>query len=306
MIGDKKKLTKSELTRKREKTISFIILCVVAFLWGFPILYMFGTSFKSDLDLQLHPDKIFPSAWSEWTLKHYTGFIIRGGKIDNMPVWMLNSLWSTAATVALTVIVDLLTAYALVFLKFKGKNFILKFFLLWMAVPGILGTASSYSIFSQFRGILKIESNWETYFYIYFWLIVPGCTGIFNMLLMRNFFKSIPKEIVESARSDGASNMTIFKRIVCPLAKSTIMLIVLFSFTGSWNSLTWPQLLLSGGLSYWKTITVALTGYAGGNAWSRTGVAMATSVFALMPIIVIFIITQDKMIDGLASTGVKG
>jgi multiple sugar transport system permease protein len=123
---------------------------------------------------------------------------------------------------------------------------------------------------------------------------------------MRNFFKSIPKEIVESARSDGASNMTIFKRIVCPLAKSTIMLIVLFSFTGSWNSLTWPQLLLSGGLSYWKTITVALTGYAGGNAWSKTGVAMATSVFALMPIIIIFIITQDKMIDGLASTGVKG
>ena len=302
----KRKLTKSELTRKREKTVSFIILCVIAFLWAFPLVYMFGTSFKSDLDLQLHPETIFPSDWSEWTLKHYTGFIIREGKIDNMPVWMLNSLWSTAASVALTVIVDLLTAYALVFLKFKGKNFILKFFLLWMAVPGILGTTSSYAMFSAFRGILKIDNNWETYFYIYFWLIVPSCTGIFNMLLMRNFFKSIPKEIVESARSDGASNMTIFRKIVCPLAKSTIMLIVLFSFTGSWNSLTWPQLLMSGGVSYWKTITVALTGYTGGTAWSKTGIAMATSVFALIPIIIIFIITQDKMIDGLASTGVKG
>jgi len=68
----------------------------------------------------------------------------------------------------------------------------------------------------------------------------------------------------------------------------------------------WPQLLLSGEKSYWNTVTVALTGYTGGSGWSQTGVAMATSVFALIPIVVIFIITQNKMIDGLASTGVKG
>ncbi|MFR6641081.1 MAG: ABC transporter permease subunit [Christensenellales bacterium] len=97
------------------------------------------------------------------------------------------------------------------------------------------------------------------YIYIYIWIVVPGITGIFNMLLMRNFFESIPKEIVDSAKSDGASNMKIFRRIVCPLAKSTIMLVVLFTFTGSWNNLVWPQLLLSGEISYWNTVTVALT-----------------------------------------------
>lgn len=306
MTNEKRKYTKSELTKRREKRVAFIVLLIVSILWAFPLIYMFGTSFKSDYDLQAAPHKIFPSSWSEWTLKHYTGFIVREGKIDNMPIWMLNSLWSTLANVALTVIVDLLTAYALVFLRFKGKNFILKFSLLWMAVPAILGTAPSYAIFAAVRNALKIESNATTYAYIYFWLVVPGCTGIFNMLLMRNFFMSIPKDIVESARSDGASNMTIFRRIVCPLAKSTIMLIVLFAFTGSWNSLTWPQLLLSGGNSYWNTVTVALTGYTGGSAWGATGIAMATSVFALIPIIIIFIVTQDKMIDGLASTGVKG
>lgn len=306
MINAKRRLTKSELTVRREKIVSFIVLLIVSVLWAFPLVYMLGTSFKSDYDLQAAPDKLFPSSFSEWTLKHYTGFIIREGKIDNMPVWMLNSLWSTVANVALTVVVDLLTAYALVFLNFKGKNLILKFFLLWMAVPGILGTASSYAIFSAVKNALNITSDMGNYLYIYFWLIVPGCTGIFNMLLMRNFFSSIPKDIVESAKSDGASNMTIFRRIVCPLAKSTIMLIILFSFTGSWNSLTWPQLLLSGGSSYWNTITVALTGYTGGAAWGATGIAMATSVFALIPIVIIFIITQDKMIDGLASTGVKG
>ena len=84
------------------------------------------------------------------------------------------------------------------------------------------------------------------------------------------------------------------------------MLIILFTFTGSWNNLLWPQLLLSGGNSYWNTITVALTGYTGGSAWGANGVAMATSVFALIPIFIVFVITQNKMIDGLATTGVKG
>ena len=125
------------------------------------------------------------------------------------------------------------------------------------------------------------------------------------MLLMRNFFASIPKEIVESARSDGASTMTVFRRIVAPLAKSTVMLIILFTFTNSWNNLVWPQLLLAGKDDAWMTVTVALTQYTGGGGWGRVGISMASGVFTLIPILIIFCITQNKMIDGLASTGVK-
>ena len=302
----KKRRTKSERTRLREKIVSFVILFAVSVLWLIPLLYMIGTSFKSDLDLQLHPEKLFPSSWSEWTLKHYYGFIIRDGKIDNMPFWMLNSIWSTLLSVGLTVIVDLLTAYAVVFLNFKGKKLFMKFMLLWMAVPSVLGTAPSFALYSAIRNSLNISGDVATYLYIYMWLIVPGVTGIFNMLLMRNFFASIPHDIIDSAKSDGASNMKIFRKIVCPLARSTIMLVILFTFTGSWNNLLWPQLILTGENSYWQTITVALTGYTGGSPWGANGIAMATSVFALIPIVIIFIITQNKMIDGLASTGVKG
>ncbi len=299
-------LTKSERTRRKEKTVSFIILFIASALWVFPLVYMFGTSFKSEMDLQLHPESIFPTSWDQWTLEHYTGFIIREGKIDNMPLWMLNSLWSTLASVALTVLLDLITAYAVVFFDFKGRKLFVKFLMLWMVVPGILGTAPSFALYAAIRNAADIQNQVLSYFYTYFWIIVPGCTGIFNFLLMRSFFASIPKDIIDSARSDGASNFTIFKRVVCPLAKSTIMIIVLFTFTGSWNNLAWPQLLLSGEISYWNTITVALTGYAGGSGWSMMGVTMATSVFALIPIIIIFVITQNKMIDGLATSGIKG
>lgn len=303
---NKRRLTKSERNARIEKTVSFICLVVIALIWVFPLVYMVGTSFKSELDLQLHPDSLFPSSLSEWTLKHYAGFFVgEDGAVSGLPIWMLNSLWSSFASVGLTVLLDLITAYAVVFLKFRGKDVLMKFLYLWMAVPGVIGTAASFVIFAAIRNSLHITGT-PAYFYIYMWLIVPGTTGIFNMLLMRNFFASIPKDIVESARSDGASNAKIFFKVVCPLAKSTVMLIVLFTFNGSWNNLLGPQMMLTGESSYWKTITVGLIGYTGGSAWSYVGVAMATSVFSLIPIVILFIITQNKMIDGLATTGIKG
>ena len=314
-MSEKRIYTKSELTRRREKIVSFIILAIVCLVWILPIIYMIGNSFKSDMDLQMHPETLFPTSISEWTFKHYDGFLIREGQLDNMPKWMFNSLWSTALTVILTVLIDAITAYALIFMDFKGKRTFYKFLLVWMAVPGIIGTSSSFAYYAEIKKMINdmlIAANataelTETinYFYIYFWLIVPGTTGIFNVLLMRNFFASIPMEIIESARSDGATNRQIFRKIVMPLAKSTVMLIVLFSFVGSWNSLQFPQLLLSGEQTGWNTVTVALAGFTGGSAWGMKGQSMATSVFASIPILIIFMITQDKMIDGLASSGVK-
>lgn len=304
-MSQTRRLTKSERSRQKEKTISFVILLAICIAWVLPLIYMLGTSFKSDLDLQTHPETFFPSSFSEWTLKHYTGFIIREGKIDKMPIWMLNSLWSTLASVLLTVIFDLMAAYAVVFLRFKGKKTFVKFLILWMAVPGIIGTAPSFALYATFKSALEL-SGAASYAYTYMWIILPGVTGIFNFLLMRSFFASIPYDIIDSAKSDGASHAKIFFKIVMPLARSTILLIVLFTFTGSWNNLMFPQLLLTGEDPYWNTVTVALTGYTGSSAWGITGIKMATSVFAMIPIIIIFIITQNKMIDGLATTGIKG
>ena len=299
----KRKLTKSERETRKNKIKSFIILFIASVLFALPLIYMIGASFKSPLDLQLHPDKLFPSG-GEWTLEHYSGFIWRDGQIDNMPYWIFNSLWSRFLSVALTVLIDLITAYAIVFLKFKGKDIFIKFLYIWMAVPGVLGTAPSFAMFASGINSLQLMGA-ARYVWVYIWMIVPGVTGIFNLILMKNFFESIPMDIVESAKSDGASNKKIFWRIIVPLARSTIMLIVLFTFVGSWNNLVFPQLILAGEDSHWSTVTVALMGFTGGSSWATVGVSMATSVFSLIPIIIIFIFTQNKMIDGLASTGIK-
>ncbi len=303
----KKRLTKSQITARNEKIVSFIVLAFASLLFIFPLIYMLGTSFKSDLDLQMHPEKIFPTP-GQWTLKHYAGFFINSeGQLDNMPKWMFNSLWSTSVTVILTVLIDLVVAYVVVFLRWKGKKVFMKALFAWMAAPTVIATAPGLVIFQTVKSTLGISSPAATYALVYFWLTIPGIVGVFNVILMHNFFKTIPVEIIESAKSDGASHFTIFRKIVCPLAKSTMLVIVLFTFAASWNNLQGPQLLMAGEGQYIQTITVALAeSYGGSSAWGAQGVSMATAVFSLIPVLIIFLFTQNKMIEGLASTGVKG
>lgn len=305
-----KNLTKSERTKRKEKTISFIILFIVCVIWLLPLLYMFGNAFRTGSDFTQNPGSLFPSSASEWTLENFSNLFVRDGKIDNMPLWILNSLWSTLATVVLTLIVDLMTAYALVFVNFKGRKFLESFLTYWMAVPGIIGTASLYTLYCQIKNQITSPGASFDYFYLYFWMIIPAVTGIFNLLLMRNFLKSIPKDIIESARCDGVKDLKIFFKIILPMAKSTIMLIVLFTFTSSWNNLMWPQMLmngLSGDRQYWFTVTVGLiSNTTVSNAENATVQAMAAGVFAVLPILIVFIFTQNKMIEGVASTGIKG
>ena len=116
------KLSKSEKQRLKEKTISFILLLIICIIWVFPFLYMFGMSLKTDVDIGTNPTSIFPSA-GNWTLEHYLGFIsMKGDRIDDLPIWMINSIVVTFLSVLFTLIVDTLASYAFVFFKFKGKN----------------------------------------------------------------------------------------------------------------------------------------------------------------------------------------
>ena len=216
----KRRLSKSEREKRKDKVTSFIVLAIAAVFFIFPFLYMFGSSVKSDLDLQLHPEMIFPSDWSEWTFERYLGFFVYEGQVAALPVLLLNSLWSTGATVLLTIVLDLLMAYAVIFIRFKAKKPIVNFLYIWMAIPGVIATAPQFALYATFRNMFNLYEGMGAYFYIYLWLILPGTTSIFNVLLMRNMFASIPMEIIESARSDGAKNRTIFFRIVVPFHHS--------------------------------------------------------------------------------------
>lgn len=315
------RLSKSEYHLRKERIVAFFILLVVCLIWIFPFIYLFGVSFKPTNELMNPSPKIFPS-FGNWTFEHYLAFLNSSnhGRIDNLPIWMMNSLIVTSSAVIVTLVIDTIAAYAFTFFKFKGKKIILSILLASMTIPGVIGMTPMFSMFvtigketglsqvvvKTFHTIVDGVSKTENiYLYPYLWLIFPGVSSVFNLLLMKNFFDSIPQDIIDSARSDGASDFKIFRKIVLPLAKSTILLIVLFTFVNSWNDLLWPQLVTSGNALNF-TINVALVNYTGGaGSWDLKAAQAAAAIFALLPILIVFIFVQNKMIDGMASTGVK-
>lgn len=299
------KLSKSEIESNRHKRVSFIILIVVCVLWFFPFLYVLGMSFRTTDDLVLHPSSFFPHK-NGWTLENYSNFFkLNDGKMDTMMYAIINSTITTVIHVVVSLVLTVFAAYSFVFMRYKGRAFIYSVIIATMAIPGVIGFAPQYSMFISIGKKADILDN---LIYFYSWLIFPGVSGAFNLMIMVNCFKSIPKELVESARADGATELKSFKRVVVPLAKSSMLVCALFSFNGCWNNLLFPQLVIASqsDTKVHTTITVMLMGWIGNDSVEFKGVGMASCVISIVPLMIMYIISQNKMIDGLASTGVKG
>ena len=298
-------LSKSERESRRNKTMAFIVLLVVCVLWLFPFVYVFGMSLRTTEDLVLYPNSIFPHPGG-WTLDHYTNFFKpTDGKIDTLMSALVNSTITTLIHVLVSMVITVFAAYSFVFMRYKGRAFIYALIIFVMPIPSVIGFAPMYSMYIS---IGKQSGILDSLWYFYSWIIFPGVAGAFNLMIMHNCFKSMPKEIVESARSDGASEMEIFRRVVLPLARSSILVCALFSFNGCWNNLVFPQLVVAAqsDVQMHSTITVALMGWIKNESVEFHGKAMASCVMSILPLMLMYFFTQSKMIDGLSSTGVKG
>ena len=280
------------------KIISFSILFCVSIIFLLPIIYMIGTSFRTATDISRRPSAIFPTA-DGFTWGYYAQIFSGSTTTDGASVLnsLKNSFIVSGTSVVWAIIVDGLAAYAFTFLRFKGRVRTFAFIIFTMAIPGVIGTTIRFTAFAKLGQALDVMSQaW----YYFVWLIIPGAVDVYHVFLIKNYFDSIPYEIIESARSDGASDFKIFASIILPLARSTFLLVGLFTFTSSWNNLFWANMIV-GPHKQWQTITVYLSTFD----LTQKGLNMAASVVSLLPILVVFMFVQNKMIDGLASTGVK-
>lgn len=278
--------------------ISFAILFCVSLIFLLPIIYMIGTSFRTATDISRNPDAIFPTAGG-FTWGNYKQVLSGSNSTEGASVLnsLKNSFIVSGTSVVWAIIVDGLAAYAFTFLRFKGRVRTFAFVIFTMAIPGVIGTTIRFTAFAKLGQALDVMSQaW----YYFVWLIIPGAVDVYHVFLIKNYFDSVPYEIIESARSDGASDLKIFTSIILPLARSTLLLVGLFTFTSSWNNLFWANLIV-GPNKEWHTITVYLSSFD----LTQKGINMAASVVSLIPILVVFMFMQNKMIDGLASTGVK-
>lgn len=270
-----------------------IFLIFFAFLMLFPIIYAFFGSFKSNSELLVEPGRLLPKVWN---FNNY----IDAWKSEYFPVprLLLNSLLYTAASVTITLVISSVEGYVFERGEFRGKNLIFSIFLSTMFIT--MGGVSIYATFKIY-GFLNVPvSLWS--------LVVLKIFSmpIYNVFLIRNNIRSLPKELDESAKIDGCGFMNIFFRITLPLIKPMLVTLVILSFQSSWNEYIMPTIFTTTNPKQ-RTLMVGLMQLkSSGESASNWSLMLAGSVIALIPVIILFIFANKQFVKGMMDGALKG
>src|SRR5581483_3385784 len=260
--------------------------CLVAVITVLPFLWIFLTSFKGPQDQIVSiPLQFLPQ---HPTLNNYVRVW------NQLPVgnFFINSVIVTASTPILNLLVTSLAAYPLAKMNFRGRDAIFYLLLATFIIPAQLTYIPSF--------ILAI--NVFQYYDTLFALIFPSLATVFNIFLLRQAFKSVPNDLLDAARIDGASELRIWWQIALPVIRPTLATVAIFTAVVSWNDFLWPSLMLHTRQN--MTLPVGLVALQGMFASDFRGVA-AGVVITVVPILIFFVILQRQFVQGLAGA-VKG
>jgi multiple sugar transport system permease protein len=250
-----------------------------------PFLWMLLGSFRPDRELKQVPPSWLPQ---NPTLDNYRTLFT---ELD-FPTYFFNS---TVVAVVITVgnlIFCSMLGYALAKLHFPGKRIIFALVLGTLMVPFVVTFVPLFVLVSNLGMVNTFPG-----------LIFPFLAGPFGVFLMRQFFVSLPDELIHAARVDGAGEFRIFWSIMLPLCKPALATLGILTFLASWNNFLWPLVVAQSEDRY--TLPVALSIYAIGENKSDYGLLMAGSVAIIVPILVVFLILQKHFVRGIAMTGIK-
>jgi len=281
--------TKSKILRVLPKLLVHAILIIIAISMIFPLLWMASTSFKSPGKQFSFPPQLIPNPLY---LKNYFDLF------DLLPMWnfLLNSAKIATLTVIGTCLSSSLAAYAFARLRFRGKNFLFIILLATMMIPGQVTIVPTFVIM-RFLGWLDTHAP----------LIVPSFFGsAFSVFVLRQFYQTIPQDLVDSAQIDGAGFLTVYWSIFLPLGMPALATVAVFNFLWSWNDLFGPLIYLTTDVK--MTVTLGLTLLVGraGTTAGRWGVIMGGALLGVIPMLILYFIGQKYFVQGLARTGLKG
>ncbi|MET2011808.1 carbohydrate ABC transporter permease [Microbacterium chocolatum] len=272
----------------RVKAIArMVVLTIVALLFVSPLAFMILTSFKTRADATSVPPTWIPE---EWTLQAYQ--TILGSASTPVFTWFLNSVTAAVAHSVLVVITASLAAYPLARMQFRGKGLVFGAVIATLLVPPVILVIPNYSIVSELGWLNSLIA-----------VIVPTAAGAFGVFLMRQFFLSIPVELEEAARLDGANRLRTFVSIVLPLAKPALATLGLLALLTNWNDFLWPvYVLFSPDV---QTLPAGLSTLQSANA-VRYDLLMAGAVVASAPVLLLFVALQRFIVEGVSQSGIKG
>lgn len=268
------------------KVVVTIVMAGFALLMIVPFLWMISTSFKVNGDVFKYPIQWIPEKWNWDNYKQvWTG-------PNPFHIYYLNSIKITGITVAGNLFTSAMAGFAFAKLNFKGRNALFLLYLSTMMIPGQVLLLPRFILFDSMN---LINTHWS--------LILPGMFTVFGTFLMRQFFSTLPNELMEAARVDGAGFWRLFWQISLPLTKPALVTLLILSFTWHWNEYEGPLIFLREKALY--TIPLGLTNYVE-EFGTNYVLTMAASVSALVPLLIVVITCQKWFVEGIASTGLKG
>lgn len=266
----------------------FVTAAVLAFSFGFPLYFMFTSSFKAESEVLAMPLHWLPHDFQG--LKQY----IKAFQIAPIGRFFLNSTLMTVLDVVFTVFFSALAGYGFAKFSFPGRRFLFYFVISTMMIPFQILVIPLYVQVHKFGWA---DSYWG--------LIVPGLLNAFGVFMMRQFALSIPDELIDAARMDGANEFTIFLRIVFPLLTPAIASLSIIIFIWAWNNFLWPLVIIQS--EEYTVLSVGLTAFS--QPYQRQpmwAAAMAVSTLATLPAAALFIFFQRYFIQGMTAAAVKG
>ena len=250
-----------------------------------PLLWMLSVSLMQPGEASAFPPPLLPAAP---TLANYHELFARAG----MGRYLFNSFAIASVTTLLSLLFNVLAGYAFAKLRFAGREKVFALLIGAMVIPGQVAMMPLFLMLKQ-MGLVNTYAG----------AIVPGMAGIFGIFLVRQYARTLPDELLEAARIDGAGEFRIFWQIVVPALKPILVTLAIFSFLGSWNDFMWPLIVL--GDSQLHTLPVALASLSREHVQDNE-LMMAGSVVTVLPVLTLFLVLQRYYLQGLMMGSVKG
>ncbi|MFN4190628.1 MAG: carbohydrate ABC transporter permease [Pseudothermotoga sp.] len=277
-------MKKNGISKLVGNILTYAILLFVALTMLIPFLWMVSTSLMDKMEVFQFPPKFIPDE-PKWSNYKNAMTLVPFGR------YFLNSTIMVIVIVPVQLLFCSMVAYAFARMNFPGRDFVFWMFLSTMMVPGIVTLIPSFLIV---KSLNWIDTYWA--------LTVPSFFSVWGTFLLRQFFLTLPKNLEDAARIDGASEFMIFWKIVLPLSKPALATLGIFAFMGAWKAFMWPLLVtrtekmrtVEVGIAYFKTMFEVNWPYQ-----------MAAAVVVMLPVIIMFLIAQKYFVEGISLTGMK-
>jgi len=276
----------------RQRLVLTVALLSLALLWLLPVVWVLVTSLKLTENIVR-----LPPEWIPWpaTAGHYHEVLFSSSRTARIGRAFLNSLVISIGTVILVVTTSAMAAYPLARMRFPGRDLVFVILIGSLMIPNAVVLVPQYALTQQLGWLSTYQG-----------LIVPeaAMTFAFGVFLLRQFFVTMPGELQDAALIDGANAWQVFWRIVLPLSQPVLAALAIFAFRSAWNDFLWPLIAVNKPDMF--PLPVALALLRGAYASESYGPIMAGAILSAIPLLVVFIVANRRIVEGVRLSGLKG